>query len=160
MQLRTIFIYGLVVLAVFLIIVRMWLVNGPDQQAASDMPVNLQPTPLNVDENRVIELQANETWRLVGKGPLRFRASGTVDLGNGLHTVPNDKQRPGDSKALAPDLPYGTLIAKVGENGLPFKIGNIAQIAASDVIYLAVNDADRSDNSGFYTVTLTGGTKY
>jgi hypothetical protein len=160
MQFRTIFIYGLLVLFVLLIVVRMWLVNGPETGPTSDIPVNVAPTPLKADEDRVIELQATESWRLVGKGPMRFRAAGTVDLGGGLRTVPNDKQRPGDVNVIAPDLPYGTLLAKIGETGKPFKIGIIGQIAANDVIYLAINDSDRSDNSGFYTITLTGGTKY
>jgi hypothetical protein len=160
MQFRTIFIYGLFVLAVFLIVVRLWLVNGPDVNQTDDRSLIFQPTPLDVDEKRVIELQATESWRLVGKGPMRILATGTVELGSGRTTTPNDTKRAGDANATAPDLPYGTLLAKIGENGKPFKIGISGQIAAKAVIYLTINDSDRSDNSGFYTITLTGGTKY
>jgi hypothetical protein len=159
MQIRTIFIYGLFVLAVALIGIRLWLVNGPEAQQTSSV-VSTAPTPLASDEQRIIELQANENWRLIGKGPIRIRASGTADLGGGLKTAPNDEQKPGDETALAPDLPYGTLVARIGENGKPFKIGISGQINAREPVYLAINDGDRSDNSGFYTVTLTGGTKY
>jgi len=52
------------------------------------------------------------------------------------------------------------LLARIGENGKPFKVGVRAQIAAKENIYLAINDGDRSDNSGSYIVTLTGGNKY
>ena len=159
MQIRTIFLYGLVLLAFFLFAVRMWIVNGPETADESQI-TKAQPTPLDTDEVRVIELNASEPWKLVGKGPLRITATGTVDLGRGLHTVPNDEKRKGDGSTSAPDLPYGTLIARVGENGKPFKIGIRGQIAAKDNIYLAVNDGDRSDNSGSYVVTLMGGTKY
>ena len=159
MQIRTIFLYGLVVLAFFLFAVRMWLVNGPKTADEPEI-AKAQPTALPTDEVRVIELNANEPWKLVGIGPLRITATGTVDLGNGLRTVPNDEKRKGDASTTAPDLPYGTLVAKVGENGKPFKIGIRGQIAAKDNIYLAINDGDRSDNSGSYVVTLMGGTKY
>jgi hypothetical protein len=159
MQIRTIFLYGLVVLAFFLFALRMWLVNGPETPNETET-VTAQPTPLDTDEVRVIELNASETWKLVGKGPLRITATGTVDLGNGLRTVANDEKRKGDASTTAPDLPYGTLVARLGENGKPFKIGIRGQIAAKDNIYLAINDGDRSDNSGSYVVTLMGGTKY
>lgn len=159
MQIRTIFLYGLVALAFFLFAVRMWLVNGPETPNETET-VSVQPTPLGPDEVRVIELNAGETWKLIGKGPLRITATGTVDLGNGLRTAPNDEKRKGDAGTIAPDLPYGTLVARVGESGRPFKIGIRGQINAKDNIYLAVNDGDRSDNSGSYIVTLMGGTKY
>jgi len=159
MQFRTIFIYGLIVLAILLFVVKMWLVNGPEpaSNTANSRP---EATVIPNDEEQVIELNANENWRLVGKGPMRIKSTGTVDLGNGLKTVPNDEQRKGDSNALAPDLPYGTLVARIGENGKPFKIGIRGQIAAKENVYLAINDSDRSDNSGAYIVTLTGGNKY
>jgi len=159
MQVRTIFTYGLIVLAVFLFAIKMWLVNGPDTGTAAPS-FHHEPSPIPIDEERVVEISASESWQLVGKGPVRIKSAGKVDLGKGLQTNPNDEKRPGDLNALAPDLPYGTLLARIGENGKPFKVGVRAQIAAKENIYLAINDGDRSDNSGSYIVTLTGGNKY
>ena len=100
MQIRTIFLFGLVVLAFFLFAVRMWLVNGPKTGDEAEV-VKAEPTPLPTDEVRVIELSASEPWKLVGKGPLRITATGTVDLGKGLRTNPNDEKRKGDPSTTA-----------------------------------------------------------
>lgn len=155
---RDIFIYGLVAVALLLFVVRLWLVN--DRQAEQSPPVVVQSLPAeNLDEGaeRTIQLPSNDAaWKPVGRGPLVITATGTIDLG-GIRTVPNDDKRPGDEKALVPSLPYGTLIGRIGENGRPFKIGIRAQVAQRDVLYLNVNDADYTDNSGAYTVTLKRG---
>jgi hypothetical protein len=155
---RDIFIYGLVALALLLFAVRLWLVNDP--QAEQAPPVIVQSLPAdNLDDGdeRTIQLPANDAaWKPVGRGPLIIIATGKVDLG-GVQTTPDDTKRPGDDKALVPSLPYGTLVGRIGENGKPFKIGIRAQVAQRDVLYLNVNDADYTDNSGAYTVTLKRG---
>lgn len=68
--------------------------------------------------------------------------------------VPDDTKRKGDEKALAPRLPYGMLIGKIGENGQPFRIGVWNKISVKDTVYLAINDDDHSDNSGSYRITI------
>ena len=155
---RTIFLYGLVIAAVGLFAEQMLLVN-----AAEPDPPKPQPEyekPLDQDAERVIAINANGPgWKPVGRGPMRITADGTIDIG-GLKTMPGDKKRPGDDKALAPKLYYGALICKIGENGQPFFIGNHGQVASKDVVYLAINDSDYSDNSGSYIVTVVGGNKY
>lgn len=157
MSQRSIFIYGLIVLAVVLLAIRLWIVNGPEFQR--DAPTG-QPRALPIGFERVIELRANEPgWKAVGSGPLTIKAEGTIDIG-GLQTAPDDNRWAGDARALVRGLPYGMLVAKIGETGEPFRVGKMAQVAMKDVVYLAINDADYSDNSGSYTVTLIGGTKY
>jgi hypothetical protein len=155
---RDIFIYGLCALALLLFAVRLWLVN--DSKAEQEPPVIVQSLPAeNLDDgdDRTIQLPANDAaWKPVGRGPLIITATGRIDLG-GMRTTPDDKKRPGDDKALVPSLPYGTLVGRIGENGKPFKIGIRAQVAQRDVLYLNVNDADYTDNSGTYTVTLKRG---
>lgn len=155
---RDIFIYGLVALALLLFVVRLWLVNDP--RAEQEQPMIMQSLPaenLEDGDERTIQLPASDAaWKPVGRGPLIITATGKVDLG-GLRTVPNDEKRPGDDKALVPSLPYGTLVGRIGENGKPFKLGVKAQVAQRDVLYLNVNDADYTDNSGAYTVTLKRG---
>lgn len=155
---RTIFLYGLVVLALGLFVVRMFLVNAPEPEPPRPQP-EYEKT-LDQDTERVIAINANEPgWKPIGKGPIRITADGTADLG-GLTTTPDDKQRPGDEKVLVPKFPYGRLLAKYGENGTPFSVGKRAQFPQKELVYVAINDSDYSDNSGSYIVTVFGGNKY
>jgi hypothetical protein len=155
---RTIFLYGLVIVAFGLFVVKMLLVNGPEPEQPQPQPESAKP--LERDAERVIALNANEPgWKPVGRGPMRITADGAIDIG-GLKTGPGDKKRPGDDKALAPKLPYGALICRIGEQGQPFFIGNHGQVASKEIVYLAINDSDYSDNSGSYIVTIIGGNKY
>jgi hypothetical protein len=155
MNQRTIFIYGLLLAALALFAFRVWFVNVPE-------PIS-GPSPakeIPVDADRIVEIPANQPgWRAVGRGPMRISADGLVDLG-GFRAFPDDTRRPGDANALVPSLPYGMLVGKVGENGEPFRIGKKAQVAMKETVFLAINDSDYSDNTGSYSVTLTGGTKY
>ncbi len=153
MSQRSIFIYGLVVLCVLLFVVRMWIVNNPEA-GGENSNSQVQQSELSKTFGNTFEMPANQGgWRGVGKGPMDIRAEGTIDLG-GQTAVPDDTKRKGDVKALAPRLPYGMLIAKIGENGQPFRIGVWNKISAKEEVYLAINDDDHSDNSGFYTVTI------
>ena len=155
---RTIFLYGLVVAAIGLFAMKMLVVNAPEPGRPKPLPE--YERPLEQDTERVIAINANEPgWKPIGKGPIRMTADGTVDLG-GLKTQPDDKQRPGDERVLVPRFPYGRLLAKYGENGNPFSVGKRAQFAQKEVVYVAINDSDYSDNSGAYIVTVIGGNKY
>jgi hypothetical protein len=151
---KNIFVTGLVVLCVLLFVLRMWLVNTPEPKSENSVsPDSLSRTP-SVEGN-TIELPANQGgWRPVGKGPMDIRAAGKIDLGGGRTAVPDDTTRKGDEKAMAPKLPYGMLIGKIGEAGEPFRIGVWNKISMNAVVYLAINDDDHSDNSGYYTVTI------
>ncbi len=54
-------------------------------------------------------------------------------------------------------MPVGALLGKIG-NSAPFAIGMQTQplpMPASGRLMLGVNDNELSDNSGFYTVTVT-----
>jgi hypothetical protein len=138
----------------------MVVVNGPEQVGEGSQP-KPQLGQLPEGSQQAIEIYANESkWTPVGRGPLTITAAGTADLGNGLKTAPDDQKKSGDNKALVPDLSYGMLVGKVGENGAPFRIGKHAQIAMQETVFLAINDDDYSDNSGSYVITVTGGTKY
>jgi hypothetical protein len=158
-QQRTIFLYSVVAFVIILFILRMVVVNIPEQVSEGQPRTQLRQLPEGNEQ--AIEIYANESkWMPVGRGPLTIAAAGTADLGNGLKTAPDDQKKPGDNKALVPDLPYGMLVGKVGENGAPFRIGKHAQIAMKETVFLAINDDDYSDNSGSYVITVTGGTKY
>jgi hypothetical protein len=149
MSQRTIFIYGLIVLAVFLFAVRMWLVNSVDE------PENLAASVQQDGLERLMHIRADRReWISVGRGPLMIRAEGSIDIG-GRTAMPDDDKLAGDSAALAPELPYGALVGKVGSTGRPFKVGRLSQVAMKEEIFLAINDADYSDNIGSYTVRLS-----
>ncbi|MFN6962232.1 MAG: hypothetical protein ACK4S4_00535 [Pyrinomonadaceae bacterium] len=162
MSQRNIFVYGLIFVAAALFLLRVWMVNTPvaDETAAAPERTPLPAASLIDGEQIAIPIPAADPgWTAVGPGPLIISAKGTVDLGGGLRTEPDDKQRPGDERVQIPSLPYGTLIGRIGENGKPFRIGRSAQVAQKQTLYLAINDADHSDNSGEYLVTVKRGYK-
>jgi hypothetical protein len=155
---RTIFLFGLLVLAFFLFAMRVLLVNAPEP---ADNAVNdLASKELPPGNERTVELRADQAgWKAVGRGPLRISADGKVDLGD-IQTEPDDVRKPGDANTLVSSLPYGMLVGKIGVNGEPFRVGRRAQVALKETVYLAINDSDYSDNQGSYVITLTGGTQY
>ena len=158
MSVRTIFGIGLAVLALFLVGVRMLIVNTPEEK-----PVEAPPPPklyLDAGEQKMMEINATEPgWTLVAHGPVTIESSGLINVG-GLDSDPRGNvNRPGNANTIVPNLPYGALLAKVGENGQPFAVEWYAQIAMKEMVYVAINDSDYTDNSGSYTITVTGGRK-
>ena len=59
-------------------------------------------------------------------------------------------------EAPVPNAPAGALIGRIGENGGPFPIGNLpaVQMPGAGLLYLSVNDGERSDNSGEFIVLI------
>jgi len=158
MSVRTIFAIGLVVLAVLLVGVRVWIVNTPEEK-----PIEPPPPPklyLGAGEQKMMEISAIEPgWTLVAHGPVTIESSGVINVG-GLDSDPRGNvNRPGDAKTIVPNLPYGALLAKVGEDGQPFAVEWYAQTSMKEMVYVAINDSDYSDNSGSYTIVVTGGRK-
>jgi len=158
MSVRKIFGVGLVFLAMFLVGLRVWIVNTPDEK-----PVDPPPPPklyLDTGEQKTMEINATEPgWTLVAHGPITIESYGLINVG-GLDSDPRGNvNRPGDANTVVPNLPYGALLAKVGENGQPFAVEWYAQISMREMIYVAINDSDYSDNTGTYTVVVTGGRK-
>jgi hypothetical protein len=145
----------LVALAAVLFVVRLWVVNvQPEDEKPAAVVRTLPADDLADGQESTIQIPANDpNWKPVGRGPLMIKAAGKVDIG-GLQTAPDDEKKHGDDKALVPALPYGMLVGRIGENGKPFRIGRIAQVAQHDVLYLNINDSDYSDNSGAYTITV------
>jgi len=87
-----------------------------------------------------------------------FQASGQINFGRspGQTATPDGgaERRPGYPD---PSVPVGALIGKVGNNGTPFAIGNQRQalgMPASGRLFLGVNDNERADNSGAFTVVI------
>jgi PA-IL-like protein len=110
-----------------------------------------------------INVPANVPWTDTGitvnaGEQVAFQASGTINYGQsaGQSATPDGA---GERRATYPDptVPVGALIGKVGNNGTPFAIGNQRQalgMPASGRLFLAVNDNERQDNSGAFTVVV------
>ena len=88
---------------------------------------------------------------------LGFNVSGQVRLS----VNPEDVASPAGGSRMAPEAPVpnapaGALIGRIGEDGRPFAIGNLpeVQMPGAGLLYLSVNDGERSDNSGEFMVLI------
>jgi hypothetical protein len=112
---------------------------------------------------RTINVPANTAWTdsgiTVNAGDrVMFQASGSIMYGRseGQTATPDGG---GERRSNYPDpsVPVGALIGKVGNNGTPFAIGNQRQalsMPASGRLFLGVNDNERGDNSGAFSVLV------
>ena len=115
----------------------------PAQAGAIRVPANGQwiPTPYRVRRGQ----------------RLGFNVSGQVRLS----VNPEDVASPAGGSRMAPEAPVpnapaGALIGRIGEDGGPFAIGNLpaVQMPGAGLLYLSVNDGERSDNSGEFMVLI------
>jgi hypothetical protein len=98
------------------------------------------------------------TGMRVRRGELiSFNTSGEVQLSENS----NDRARPAGTPRMAPGAPLptvnaGALIGRVG-NSAPFGIGDQTSVPMpfDGVLFLAVNDDERSDNAGAFSVSMT-----
>jgi hypothetical protein len=110
-----------------------------------------------------INVPANQAWTdsgiTVNSGDrVMFQASGSINYGQGAgQTATPDGGGERRSNYPDPSVPVGALIGKVGNNGTPFAIGNQRQalsMPASGRLFLGVNDNERGDNSGAFSVIV------
>jgi hypothetical protein len=111
-----------------------------------------------------VRVEANQPWIdtgiVVNEGDrVTFHASGQIAFGRSRGQTSNPDGNPSEHRATYPDprVPVGALIGRVG-NSAAFGIGMQTQplpMPASGRLFLGVNDDDRSDNSGFYLVTVS-----
>lgn len=149
---------------------------GPDQVARvylgaypfAAITGGTTPTPGNtgdlaagIDTPGAIRIGANSGWVSTGmrvrRGELiSFNTTGEVQLSDNR----NDRARAAGTPRMAPGSPLptvnaGALIGRIG-NSRPFGIGDQASVPMpfDGVLYLAVNDDERSDNAGEFIVSL------
>ena len=96
--------------------------------------------------------------RVVRGDRLRFKVTGAIRLSRtpGDTTGPAGRTTLRSARAPLPDVPIGTLIARV-EDGAPFAIGDrrdAIEMASSGRLFLGINDDTLSNNSGSYRVTV------
>jgi CubicO group peptidase (beta-lactamase class C family) len=134
------------------------------------------PTTVSVASGDAITLtvQGNERWhdtkiRLRAGQTISISASGSVYVGN-LGTLfgalAADNQGPAGAPSVkvsharnvAPHLPAWSLVGKVDAQGVPFPVGAGAAYTAdhSGELYLSVNDDYFEDNTGSWTVKISG----
>lgn len=123
----------------------------------------------------IISVRSDVAWQdtkiYVQPGQILFiMASGSINTWDG-HPIayspdPNGQTQnePCPSTSNLPDCLingelYGMLIGRIGENGIPFRIGseNRFSITTSGNLYLAINDDEPyiGDNSGEYNVSIS-----
>jgi hypothetical protein len=111
-----------------------------------------------------VRVDAKQPWTDTGVtvnagDHIAFQASGQIAFGRspGQTSDPNGNEAERRANYPDPTVPVGALLGKIG-NGAPFAIGVQTQplpMPASGRLMLGVNDNELSDNSGFYTVTVT-----
>jgi hypothetical protein len=128
---------------------------------AVSTPSSIVSTPSSTPESKPVatsrsfNLPVNQSgWQRVGSGKFSFSASGTIDYG-GETANPDTSIRLGDDTAIAPGIPFGTIVGKIGGNGRPFKVGSIYKFNTEEDVYIAINDSNYTDNSGHYVITIT-----
>ena len=114
-----------------------------------------------VDTPGSIRVAANAGWVSTGRRVRRgdvvsFNTTGEVQLSDN----PSDRARSAGTPRTAPGSPMpnvyaGGLIGRIG-NGAPFAIGDQTSVTmpGDGILYLAVNDDERSDNAGAFVVQL------
>ena len=122
-------------------------VSATNQKEAS-VPVKISDKVINLESTR-------SGWQSIGNGYFTLEANGQIDFG-GIKSTPQGVIRNGEGikNALAPELPFGAIIAKIGGNGKPFLVGNRKDFNTQEQVYLAINDSDYSDNSGSFTIRI------
>ena len=103
--------------------------------------------------DKIINFPASrEGWYSIGSGNFILEVSGQIDIG-GVTLTPKGWSKLGDNTALVAGLPFGAMIAKIG-NGKPFLVGYNHKFDTQEQVYIAINDSDYSDNSGNFKVRI------
>jgi hypothetical protein len=88
---------------------------------------------------------------------LAIKASGVAGAIPSVNEGPNGGSTTASGTSfLAPGLPIGSLVARIGPTGTPFKVGEAYQAtaSASGELYLGYNDSRCTDNHGSFSVTF------
>ena len=110
------------------------------------VPGNQQWTPAN------LSVRAGDTWRFQTTGEIRY-AGNVNDLAGPAGSL---DRLMATVRAPLPGSYVGALVARI-DNGQPFAIGDQASITmpASGTLWLGINDANVSDNSGQFQVVMS-----
>jgi hypothetical protein len=129
--------------------------TSPIKQSTPMSEREPKPSPTRTPD-RVFGLPATRAgWSPIGSGSFTIEVSGQIDFG-GITSTPEGVRRTGEGvkNALAPELPFGAVIAKIGDNGRPLVVGYSHRFDTEERVYIAINDSDYSDNSGSYRIRV------
>ena len=139
-------------------VARIYTGSYPFAAITGDVSPSLDP---GIDTPGSVRVPANAGWVSTGRRVRRgdvisFNTTGEVQLS----TNASDRARSAGTPRTAPGAPLptvyaGGLIGRVG-NGAPFGIGDQTSVPMPNdgILYLAVNDDERADNSGAFIVML------
>lgn len=112
--------------------------------------------PAHVPE-QTITIPANSSQQFsvcAGREICIVRVEGRINYG-GRWADANTTNDPAAYNSLAPGIPFGTLVGKVGSNGAWFQVGSSRTIQNyGETVFFAVNDSDYTDNKGEYSVKI------
>jgi len=113
--------------------------------------------------SKTVDLDAAERWidtgLVIRNGQdIMFSCSGSINI-DSKTTVFQDGELNlvWNKMKTMPTQPTGALIARVGEDGSPFYVGNNRapmRISREGKLYVGINDFDFSDNSGSFRVVI------
>jgi len=132
---------------------------SPSPQPDESVPALVAPISFQVPANvpwfdTGIDVSAGQAVSITASGLASYKPGGPyATTPAGLPSV--------DRNSLAPGLPVGSLVGKIGPFGAPFEVGNSASftVPAGGRLYLSYNDRVGAfgDNSGSWSVTVSLG---
>lgn len=112
---------------------------------------------------KTVILQADERWIntniiLKNNKTVLFSITGSIIVKGELKVFQyGELNVTFNRKKQLPTQPTGAVIAKIGEDGIPFYVGaNLApfQVKKGGKLYIGINDSNFKDNSGSFTVKI------
>ncbi len=112
---------------------------------------------------RKIIINGNEKWKNTGISvkigqDILFNVKGVIYINSKTMVYPyGELKLKWDNNKPLPNQPTGSLIAKIGEKGKPFYIGDDKapfRISSKGTLYIGINDSNFNDNSGKFEVTI------
>lgn len=112
---------------------------------------------------RKISVPADQRWVNTGiqvkiGQDILFSISGSINIDANTKVFQNGKISPKlVSRNPMPNQPVGAVIAKVGNNGKPFYVGDDKapfHITQQGPLFIGINEGDLSDNSGEFSVII------
>ncbi len=113
--------------------------------------------------SKKIVLEGNEAWKDTGINlkegqDILFSVSGSIYIADKMLVYQNGEVDViWNKKKPLPHQPTGALIARVGEKGSPFYVGNDKapiQIPIEGKLFLGINDFKFDDNSGKFVISI------
>ena len=110
-----------------------------------------------------VTLNADQKWvdtgiKLKFGQEILFSATGCIYIDKDTQVYQNGELTLNqNNKKSIPNQPTGAIIAKVGDKGVPFYVGNDKapfQITREGNLFIGINDFDFSDNSGKFIVKI------